>query len=284
MPEIIPKGTEMMPRKSIGNMSEEEQRRVAYAVGGGGAADGAGNLLTAPPNILNRSRSVHTPTTSSMINAMSKPGKSALNRGTCDSDDIDTDQDDEEFFDCRENLDDTSSLAKWSSMDLTPLDGDDHEGVTATHRVHATPPILTNSSNPGPSSLTLSATPPSQPHVSFRRAQSMRETGNAHPALEARNSRGLAGPVIDIADYGESCSTTVLILVAHGGSVLDIDMETSVRKSDVTTFRGAFESIMRTHYPNLVGHVVIKCVPCPAICTEALAVLSSLSPYRYVCM
>ena len=59
-----------------------------------------------------------------------------------------------------------------------------------------------------------------------------------------------------------------------------MDTEASVRKSDVTTFRGAFESIMRTHYPGMVGHVVIKCVPCPAICTEALAVLSSLSPYR----
>ena len=48
------------------------------------------------------------------------------------------------------------------------------------------------------------------------------------------------------------CPTTVLVLVAHGGSVLDLDMEASVRKSDVTTFRGAFESVMRSHYPNLV--------------------------------
>ena len=70
--------------------------------------------------------------------------------------------------------------------------------------------------------------------------------------------------------------------VFHGGSVLDPNLEVSVRKSDVTTFRGAFESIMRAHYPTLVGHVVIKCVPCPGICSEALAVLSSLSPYRFV--
>ena len=61
------------------------------------------------------------------------------------------------------------------------------------------------------------------------------------------------------------CPTTVLILVVHGGSVLDPQLEMSVRKSDVTTFRGAFESIVRTHYPSLVGHVVIKCVPCPGI-------------------
>ncbi len=62
--------------------------------------------------------------------------------------------------------------------------------------------------------------------------------------------------------------------------MLDLDMEASVRKSDVNTFRGALESVMRTHYPAMVGHVAVKCVPCPAVCAEALAVLSSLSPYR----
>ena len=76
------------------------------------------------------------------------------------------------------------------------------------------------------------------------------------------------------------CQTTVLVLVVHGGSVLDPGLEASGRKSDVTTFRGAFESVMRTHYPYLIGRVAIKCVPCPGVCTEALAVLSSLSPYR----
>ncbi len=37
---------------------------------------------------------------------------------------------------------------------------------------------------------------------------------------------------------------------------------------------------MRARYPGLSGHVCVRCVPCPAVCTEALAVLSSLSPYR----
>ena len=41
----------------------------------------------------------------------------------------------------------------------------------------------------------------------------------------------------------QSCPTTVLILVAHGGSVLDLDMEASVRKADVSTFRGALVRI-----------------------------------------
>ena len=234
---------------------------------------------------MNRSKSVHATPTSAMINSVSKPGKSAMNRDDEDDDDEDDSSErEDEFFDCRENLDDTSSLAKWSSMELAPYDQESVDQVTATQRGSAT---SSNNLDPGH-------------HVTFRRVQSMREQssfGSESPEMtmtppphsaSARMNR----PVIDIADFGgggphhhsggggDVCPTTVLILVAHGGSVLDLDMEASVRKSDVTTFRGAFESIMRTHYPGLVGHVVIKCVPCPAICSEALAVLSSLSPYR----
>ena len=69
--------------------------------------------------------------TSSSISQLSKPGKGSMARSAKtsqgeDSDDYDEEDDDEdEFFDCRENLDDTSSLAKWSSMELTPIDGDE---------------------------------------------------------------------------------------------------------------------------------------------------------------
>ena len=65
------------------------------------------------------------------------------------------------------------------------------------------------------------------------------------------------------------------------GSLLDADTELAVRKSDVTTFRGAFESVMRQvrrqegacqcysappqHYSALVGRVAIQCVPCPGV-------------------
>lgn len=80
-----------------------------------------------------------------------------------------------------------------------------------------------------------------------------------------------------------SCPTTVLILVFHAGSVLDANVDMTAKKSDVTTFKGAFESVMRQHYPTLVGHIAIKLVSCPSICTEALGVLSTLSPYSFDC-
>jgi len=200
---------------------------------------------------------------------MASSGTSAADRRR-DSEDSEND----EFFDCRENLDDeTVSLAKWSSMELTPH-GEGDEDVTAAMRVVALGPPS------GPSSLAApESRPGGQHHVSFRRVQSMREPSSSRPQL---------GPLIDVAEFGgdssavsaAACPTTVLILVAHGGSVLDLDVEGSVRRSDVATLKGATEAVLRAHYPAMVGHVVMKCVPCPAVCTEALALLSSLSPYR----
>lgn len=80
-----------------------------------------------------------------------------------------------------------------------------------------------------------------------------------------------------------SCSITVLLLVFHSGSVLDANVDMTAKKSDVTTFKGAFESVMRQHYPTLVGHIAIRLVSCPSVCTEALGVLSTLSPYSFDC-
>ncbi|XP_011863209.1 PREDICTED: protein retinal degeneration B isoform X5 [Vollenhovia emeryi] len=77
------------------------------------------------------------------------------------------------------------------------------------------------------------------------------------------------------------CKITVLIIVVHGGSVLDANVDLTAKKSDITTFRGAFESVMRQHYSSMVGHVSVKFVACPSICTEGLGILSSLSPYSF---
>ncbi|XP_017766870.1 PREDICTED: protein retinal degeneration B isoform X5 [Eufriesea mexicana] len=79
----------------------------------------------------------------------------------------------------------------------------------------------------------------------------------------------------------QPCKTTVLLIVMHAGSVLDANVDLTAKKSDITTFKGAFESVMRQHYPSMVGHVAIKFVSCPSICTEGLGILSSLSPYSF---
>jgi len=95
-------------------------------------------------------------------------------------------------------------------------------------------------------------------HVTFRRVQSMREPGTGGGSTP----RMAIGPAIDVAEIpggggshseGACCPTTVLILAAHGGSVLDLAVEGSVRRSDVATLRGAMESVIRAHYPGMVG-------------------------------
>ena len=54
----------------------------------------------------------------------------------------------------------------------------------------------------------------------------------------------------------------------------DANAELSSKKSDITTFRGAFESVMRQHYPYMIGRVAVRLVPCPAMCSEALSIFS----------
>ncbi|KAJ8680190.1 hypothetical protein QAD02_015977 [Eretmocerus hayati] len=79
----------------------------------------------------------------------------------------------------------------------------------------------------------------------------------------------------------QPCSTTALLIVMHAGSVLDANVDLTAKKSDITTFKGAFESVIRQHYPTMIGHIAIKFVSCPSICTEGLGILSSLSPYSF---
>jgi len=76
------------------------------------------------------------------------------------------------------------------------------------------------------------------------------------------------------ASASSGCGTTVLCLVIHAGSALDASMDLPAKKSDVTTFKGAFESVIRQHYSSMMGRVAIKLVPCPSVCTDALGILS----------
>ena len=105
---------------SLQQLNDEDRSRLSQSISQ--PATGGG---------FNRSLSVCNPgankSTSGIIHAAAKPGKSAFdrNKNKNNGEDGDSEEEDEdEFYDCRENLDDTSSLAKWSSMELTPADGD----------------------------------------------------------------------------------------------------------------------------------------------------------------
>uniref|UniRef100_A0A8B9GM27 Phosphatidylinositol transfer protein membrane associated 2 n=1 Tax=Amazona collaria TaxID=241587 RepID=A0A8B9GM27_9PSIT len=84
-----------------------------------------------------------------------------------------------------------------------------------------------------------------------------------------------------------SCQQTcnkihVLLLVLHGGNILDSGSgDQSSKQGDVNTITTVFDTVMRVHYPAALGHIAIRLVPCPAICSEAFSLVSSLSPYSY---
>src|ERR1051326_1657985 len=155
---------------------------------------------------------------------------------------------------------DAVSLTKWSSLELIPQS----EEQSKTSEVLRDDSIF------------------SQPYL--QRVTTERER---HRTFASRGSveASLPGsPTVFggiLAQVTPTCSTTVLCMVLHAGSALDAVVDLPAKKSDVTTFKGAFESVIRQHYPSMMGHVAVKLVPCPSICTDALAVLSSLSPYSF---
>uniref|UniRef100_A0A8C7QGJ9 DDHD domain-containing protein n=1 Tax=Oncorhynchus mykiss TaxID=8022 RepID=A0A8C7QGJ9_ONCMY len=74
----------------------------------------------------------------------------------------------------------------------------------------------------------------------------------------------------------------VLLLVLHGGNILDTGAgEPNSKQADVNTLTGAFETVMRVHYPAALGRIAIRVVPCPAVCADAFSLVSNLSPYSY---
>ncbi|XP_015273150.1 PREDICTED: membrane-associated phosphatidylinositol transfer protein 2 [Gekko japonicus] len=74
----------------------------------------------------------------------------------------------------------------------------------------------------------------------------------------------------------------VLLLVLHGGNILDTGSgDQSSKHGDVNTIATVFDTVIRVHYPAALGHMAIRLVPCPAICSEAFSLVSNLSPYSY---
>lgn len=74
----------------------------------------------------------------------------------------------------------------------------------------------------------------------------------------------------------------VLILVLHGGNILDTGSgDQNSKQGDVNTLSGAFDTVMRVHYPASLGRIAIRMVPCPAVCVDAFSLVSNLSPYSY---
>uniref|UniRef100_A0A672L297 Phosphatidylinositol transfer protein membrane associated 2 n=1 Tax=Sinocyclocheilus grahami TaxID=75366 RepID=A0A672L297_SINGR len=111
-------------------------------------------------------------------------------------------------------------------------------------------------------------------------------------AEEAQGMQGLSSPIRHLSKcVPQDCSSQqclqpskihVLILVLHGGNILDTGSgDQNSKQGDVNTISSAFDAVMRVHYPTALGRIAIRLVPCPAVCVEAFSLVSNLSPYSY---
>lgn len=119
------------------------------------------------------------------------------------------------------------------------------------------------------------------------------ETAEAEEAQEDlfQESGGEFSGTTGVERLHEECSSQqglqssklhVLLLVLHGGNILDSgSADQSSKQADVHTLSAAFEAVMRLHFPSALGRIAIRLVPCPAVCVEAFSLVSNLSPYSY---
>ncbi|XP_034452768.1 membrane-associated phosphatidylinositol transfer protein 2-like isoform X5 [Hippoglossus hippoglossus] len=158
------------------------------------------------------------------------------------------DSSDEEFFDAHEDLSDNEEvfpkeISKWNSNDLMD-------------KIEA--------------------------------ADTEETTGEMYKEMTVDYERGTSEDRLDEVQESSSqqclqpSKIHVLILVLHGGNILDTGGgDQNSKQADVNTISTAFDTVMRVHYPAALGRIAIRLVPCPAICAEAFSLVSNLSPYSY---
>uniref|UniRef100_A0AAQ4QMY6 Membrane-associated phosphatidylinositol transfer protein 3 n=1 Tax=Gasterosteus aculeatus aculeatus TaxID=481459 RepID=A0AAQ4QMY6_GASAC len=85
-----------------------------------------------------------------------------------------------------------------------------------------------------------------------------------------------------LEDTEMKCNTHVLLLVVHGGNILDTaGGDPSTKAGDVATLSSVLEKVTQAHFQAVAEHVKIKLVPCLAVCAEAFSLVSNLNPYSY---
>ncbi|XP_059974410.1 membrane-associated phosphatidylinositol transfer protein 2 isoform X1 [Mesoplodon densirostris] len=156
---------------------------------------------------------------------------------------------DEEFFDAHEDLSDSEEMfpkdiTKWSSNDL-----------------------MDKIESPEPEDTQDGLYRQSAPE--FRVASSVEQLN----IIEDEVSPPLAVPPSKIH---------VLLLLLHGGTILDTGAgDPGSKQGDTNTIATVFDTVMRVHYPSALGHLAIRLVPCPPVCSAAFALVSDLSPYSH---
>ncbi|KAI1232621.1 hypothetical protein IHE44_0006452 [Lamprotornis superbus] len=164
----------------------------------------------------------------------------------------------EEFFDAHEDLSDsdevfTKEMTKWSSNDF--LD-------TLERPVELDEALGECWGNSGPKSRGGS---PGRGLIPTWR-----------PQLPHQDCGGTADST------EQMCRIHALFLILHSGNILDQGAgEPGSKQADVQTLAATFDAVTRVHFPEALGHVALRLVPCPPICAAAYALVSKLSPYSH---
>lgn len=73
----------------------------------------------------------------------------------------------------------------------------------------------------------------------------------------------------------QACRIHALFLILHSGNILDQGVgEPGSKQADVQTLAATFDAVTRVHFPEALGHVALRLVPCPPICAAAYALVS----------
>ncbi|XP_036613790.1 membrane-associated phosphatidylinositol transfer protein 3 isoform X2 [Trichosurus vulpecula] len=172
---------------------------------------------------------------------------------------------DDEFFDAREDVAEGKSalligMSQWNSNDLV-------EQIETMGKLDETP------GDSGSGLCTSSVLQEKQRElyrVSLRR-QKFPAQGSIEIHEEAEGG-----------SQQRACRTHVLLLVLHGGNILDTGSgDPGCKAADIHTFSSVLEKVTRAHFPAALGHVLTQFVPCPAICSQAFSLISNLNPYSY---
>ncbi|KAI4877822.1 hypothetical protein NFI96_016324, partial [Prochilodus magdalenae] len=97
-----------------------------------------------------------------------------------------------------------------------------------------------------------------------------------HPRCAPQSS------VDGLEDMERKCRTQLLILVVHGGHILDSGGgDPGGKAGDAATLASVLERVARAHFQEAADGLLVRLVPCPPVCAEAFSLLSHLNPYSY---
>ncbi|KAM6402957.1 membrane-associated phosphatidylinositol transfer protein 3 [Rhynochetos jubatus] len=164
---------------------------------------------------------------------------------------------DDEFFDAREEMVEGKSailigMSQWNSNDLV-------EQIETIGKLEE---------NQGEESAFCSSGFLQEKQRELYRASLRKQRFPAQGSIEIHedNEEGI---------QQQNCKTHVLILILHGGNILDTGAgDYSSKLADINTFTSVFEKVTRAHFPAALGHILIRLVPCPAICSAAFSLVS----------